>query len=588
MVLAVALLPDSQTLTLFQLAVSGLGGDTTFNLPIPGPGPQRVMLEVRISHGPIEGALVFRVLARAGTATDSAEASLVIRDDGPPRLVLSATEIASPPTSLALAYEAHDAAGITTLTVALEGAVERDTTLTFAYAPDVAGTLTMWIPETARPGDSVVIRATVTDGFGKETADRRVVALADSAAPRLTVRIDTLHHSGLDETLFALAFFPGDTLRVHVAASDNHLLTWLGYRMLSFGDSVAPGSAADSVRFELEIPPGTNDPDAYIDVFAADSSGNRTEQRVYAVVMDGRLRPIETLSPYDAPLSQYDQQGDYVLDARRDVLYFTTFQNRVQVVSLSPLAEGPDIPFGASVRGVDLTPGGDSLVALVLGRPNVLVVWDIAQGLSSSDTIPVSLLGNCHAWDLQVAANGSALVTGWSTTTCPTVQVDLLTGAERVRSLPATLRNLAASGDRRTVVAWDQYDAAVYRSDTDSLGPVRRLFTSPTEELDHAGPSLDHAGAAVLIRNRLYDSALTSYRWLLPDPGYFPPARALSADGQVAFIGNWPGYWTVDVASGTVGEQVILPRFPWRMIAHPDGRRLIVFGWRWVGVVDVG
>jgi hypothetical protein len=36
-----------------------------------------------------------------------------------------------------------------------------------------------------------------------------------------------------------------------------------------------------------------------------------------------------------------------------------------------------------------------------------------------------------------------------------------------------------------------------------------------------------------------------------------------------------------------VGERIILPRFPWRLVAHPDGERLIVFGWQWVGIVDL-
>jgi hypothetical protein len=94
-------------------------------------------------------------------------------------------------------------------------------------------------------------------------------------------------------------------------------------------------------------------------------------------------------------------------------------------------------------------------------------------------------------------------------------------------------------------------------------------------------------GDVVLIRNRLYQSDLTDYRWILPDPEWSPPAHALSADGATAFIGNFPGYWKVDVATGAVIERVVLPRFPWRMIAHPDGQRLIVFGWLWLGVVDL-
>ena len=400
-------------------------------------------------------------------------------------------------------------------------------------------------------------------------------------------RSDTVHHAGVDESYFPLTFFPGDVVRIRLEAADNRSLRWLGYRMLQFADSVPATSASQTAQFELTIPAGTNTPDAQVQAFARDSSGNGGLQRAYAKVMDGTFRPIQALATYANPLIEYDEQGGYVLDAKRDVLYFATFTNAVHVVGLSPLAALPDIPLGGSVRSVDLTPSGDSLVALVVGRPNLLVRWDLARGPSSADMIPVTALGECDGWDMQVAANGRAFVTGWSPSGCPAVEVDLRTGAQRTRVIPSALRNLVASGDHGLIVAWNQVDAQSYRSDTDVLTPVRSLFPSLGAELQHAGPALDHAGNAVLIRNRLYNSDLTSYAWIQPDPGYFPPAPALSADGHTAFPGSWPGYWRVDAATGTATERIILPRLPWRIIAHPDGQRLIVFGWGWLGVVDL-
>jgi hypothetical protein len=415
-----------------------------------------------------------------------------------------------------------------------------------------------------------------------------MIQFADTTQPTLTVSLDTVHHAGIDESFFPLTFVPGDTVRLRLVASDNRPLGWIGYRMLQYGDSIPTASVIDSARFELVLPAGTNSPSAYIDVFAADSVGLRSEQRFWVGVMDGTFRTIEALSPYDDPLIEYDQQGGHALDANRDLLYFTTFTNQIQVLALRPLEARPAMGFGTSVRGVDLLAGGDTVVAVVLGRPNLLLIWDVRDGPATADTIPLGLLGDCDAWDMQVAANGHAVVTGWSAAGCPAIEVNLGTGVQRLLGIPAALRNLVVSGDRSRIVAWSQFEAVVYRSETRDLTAVRAVSPPPPPaELPHAGPALDHTGTAMLMQNRLYDGALGNERWSHPDPGGLPTAAALSADGRVAFLGNWPGYWRIDASTGAVGERIILPRFPWRLVAHPDGERLIVFGWQWVGIVDL-
>jgi len=581
-----AQLPDTEWLVVFQLAVSGLGGDTIIPLPVVHAGSHEYRLEVHIPTGPIEGKLDFALLARARSGSDSTTASLVIRDDGPPRLEVTVADVTEPSDSLIVTYRAEDAAGIASLGVLMTGAVERSTFANVDYRASIQGHQAAWVPPGTHLGDAVMVTVTTTDGFGNETAVERVVRVADSTAPTMRFTIDTVHHPELDPRVFPLAFMAGDTLRIDLIVSDNHSLTWFGYRMLEFGDSVTTDSATDSVRFEFEIPQGTNSYWANIHLFAADSSGNSTEEMVYAVAMDGRIRPIDAIDPYASPLIDWDQQGHYAFDVKRDVLYVADFLSKLNVVSLDGVTEEL-IEFGRSVRGVDLTPSGDSLVVALEGQPNLLLVWDIDRGRSVIDTIVVAFGQDCHLWHMQIAANGHALVTGWSRSACPTIDIDLATRAQRYRQIPDTVRNLASSGDGRTVILWNQNDALIYWSDTDSLSALINLFPTYHFEINHAGPSLDHLGNSVLIRNRLYDSELSNYRWLLPDPGGVPPAQALSADGRTAFFGACPGYWKVDVATGEVLERVILPRIADRIVAHPDGRRLIVFGWMWMGVVDL-
>ena len=167
------------------------------------------------------------------------------------------------------------------------------------------------------------------------------------------------------------------------------------------------------------------------------------------------------------------------------------------------------------------------------------------------------------------------------------VDVDLRTGNQQATPLPGSLQALTRSGDHRIIVAWDGARAAVYNSAVAEWGPVRTLFADGTWDPMSPYPALNDDGTAILVRNRLYDNDLTTYRSILPDPTSAPPIASLSADGQTTFVGSWPGYWRVDAATGTVTEKVILPRGPGIVIAHPDGQRLIVSDWRWVGVVDL-
>jgi len=530
----------------------------------------------------------FLARARLRTVRDSAQAVLTIVDDGQPRLSVTNPSIVEPPDSFAVSVSAEDAAGITDLTIHLEGAVRRDTVIQSDYAPRVDWSEASFISRDARLEDSIVILATVRDGFGKVSQARRVLRVTDTTPPGLQVRVDTIHHGGIDELYFPMVFYPGEVVRIHVKATDNHSLARLGFRMLGGGDSIITSAAADSADFEYAVPPGTNTPNAYVEAYAVDSIGRRTFTRVWAVAMDGTFRPVQALSPYEDPLHEYDQQGGYAFDAKRDRLYFTSFTNELQSVSLSPFAEYQRYRYPTQARGVDLTASGDTVVVLLVGRPNLLLLWDAATGPVTVDTIAVTLLGDCDGWDMQVAANGRAFVTGWSPVGCPTVEVDLRTRTQRTRAIPFALRNLVVSGDHSVIVAWNQSEALIYRSATDVISSVKPLFPAPTTaELSSAGPALDHSGATIVIRGRVYDGDLNSSRGLEPDPSFVPPSPALSADGKTVFLGSWPGYVRGNTETGALAERIILPRVPWRMFAHPDGQRMVVFGWRWIGVVDL-
>jgi hypothetical protein len=403
--------------------------------------------------------------------------------------------------------------------------------------------------------------------------------MADITPPTLDVAVQPSARQVPPCDCAPLVFMPGDTIRVQVRASDGYALRTLGVRWMERRDSVQapPG---DSASFEIVVPPGANAQVAPVVGWATDASGNVAGQTVWASVIDGIVRPLQTLQL--TGLAGGLLGGGGVLDSRRDRYVFATgLDHSVVSVGLSPLEQRHVASFDRVVRSVDLSPGGDSLVAL-LEQPARLVVWPVDAGAGAADTVLVQ-----HApsgvRDLRVAASGHALVTSFDL-----VDVDLSSGLQRLRTQGGGPLDLVASPDRRYIVQWDELHAAIYSSDADSLGPLRQLFPTPPPgyPIVSAGPYLSTDGFS-LHRNRLYDAQLHLVRQVLPDPGQLSPPQALSPDGQWAYIADWPGYWKVDVQTGQVLERVILPWVPGLIVPHPDGQRLIVMTGSRVGVVQV-
>jgi hypothetical protein len=576
-----AVLPETQRLTALYLHISEAGFGDSVDLPILANGSHAYHIAFEFARVPVEARLHFRLIARVKSVADTAEADLLLWDDGKPTIVIDMPQVVEPPDSLTYRYQGHDFSELDSLFVRVfnSAGTRIDSVMIRQQAAFVAGMRSIWLPPEAPLGDSIVVRGTAFDLFGRTRSHTRVARIADMTPPALTVVVQPSAHPVPPCSCPPLVFVPGDTIRVRVWGTDRFALRTLGFRWMDHTDSVQTAAAVDSAYFEVVVPPGTNRLDTPIVAWATDASGNVTGENVWASVVDGIVRPMQTLelTGLDGGLLG----GGGVLDAVRGRYYFATaFDRAVFSFGLNPLEQGLVASFDNIVRTVDLTPTGDSLVAL-LEQPARLVVWPIETGAGSADTLIVTL-ATTGARDVRVAANGHALVTSYNL-----VDVDLSNGAQRLRTTPGPgPLDLAASPDRRYIVQWDERRAAVYFSDRDSLGPLRELFSPPPSSMANPGPYVRSDGSS-LSRNRLFDAQLNFVKQVLPDPGQFPEAQALSSDGRWAFVGNWPGYWKVDLQSGQVVERVILPRPAGRLIPHPDGQRLIVMYGRWVGVVQL-
>jgi hypothetical protein len=586
MVTCTATVPRSLMLSEASLRIEAFAQDTTLGLGPYSVGTQQWRVLLHIPTAPIEGEVHFRLVARVQDAVDSADATLSIVDDGPPRLLLQMPLELGPPDSLSIVLQAEDAAGITDITVHLRGAAFRDIAMQYEYNQSVFLTHAIWLSRSTPLGDSIVLTAETHDGFGHTATQYHRTLVVDRTPPSVTVHVDTVQHSTpIDMSSYPLLFFPGDSVRVHLSASDNYGLAWVGFEYLGVKDSIATDSVTTSADFGMQVPRGANT-DEPIWAFARDRAGDRRTASVYAIAMDGRYRAIS------------DQVQDYgaipdagVLDERNDILYFVSHsESVVHRLGLAPLTPMGPILLNRPTVSVGLSPGRDTVWVLLadntpqVTNPNLLIGWNLASGPSAIDTIWLPGPVGCHPHAMRITANNHAVVTRGESG-CGALDVNLATKAVSPLSLSSGLIELAGAADLKTVVAWNERYVQVYLPETAFIGTARRLYDGsgyPNQE-----PAFDRAGTDILLRNRLYDHLFTSFRWMGSEQRDLPGTQALSWDNTQAFVGSIPGYWRFDVASGAEIERVILPRQPTKLIVHPDGQRLIVFGDKWVGEVDL-
>jgi hypothetical protein len=379
----------------------------------------------------------------------------------------------------------------------------------------------------------------------------------------------------------------GDVVTIRVHATARRALTWVGYEVgapVSRRDSVAVTATEAEHAFELTASPAGT---ASVTAFARDAGGGRSQPAIGDLVTLGNTirRPTRSLT-----LTAFVR--DLAVDARRGRVYLSQPDlQRVGSVDLASGAYGPAITAPFPPAGIDLTPGGDSLVlasaassqigvvSLKVGTP-IVVTRAVASGPARPDVSWV-------ADRLRVLANNKVMVTittadpfscceGWLS------QYDLATGASRLRTdagpPPGAISNrepLARAGDASRLLLVEACCSPLflrtYAAATDSFS-ARVPVVVPTAP---NGVSADAAGARFLVANALFDGNLQPVA-TFEQPDYQQGgATVLSPDGTVAYLAIYDGYLKVAVSDGSVVERVRLPRWSMGFAITPDGATLI-------------
>ncbi|HEX8273491.1 MAG TPA: hypothetical protein VF615_12720 [Longimicrobiaceae bacterium] len=563
-------------------------------ISLSGTNPVTVTRRVRIPDTGPAGEVTFTAAAEATPARGTATARLVVHERTPPQIVLLEVSPGDliPGDSIRVAYTITSPRGIREVSATVsDGSTQSTAKTVYQGEKSVTGELRMRTPATVFFGGTVSVLAhdTVGQSAGK------LVHLSYHAPPNVggTVALPN------PDPVANPTLLVGDTVQIKVLASASTPLRWIGY---SVGDPVirsdsaaVSGNSAEHVFRVVADGRWQTEGKATLPVvlFARDQRGARRESRRDARVVLGVRRPTRTAELPGAV-------ADAMIDVRRNRAYLSIpSANQVAVLDLASMTFAAPIAV-PSPAGIDLTPGGDSLV-VGLRNAGALAVVNLATRARTDvrlETTPSTL--EVGPGILRVASNGKVLVLitfAGSGVGGELLEYDLRTGRQQARAeagsggkLSSDAR-IARSGNGARVLVRDGaagggMGAAIYDAATDAFTATRIPPSTDLGAADSpASISADREGRSFLMGVALYPSDLSSAR-LLPGTGYYSwgygsPPTVLAPAGTEVFVGAEPGFWRMRAGDGAVLERVWVNAWPSpgslvRLVPHPDGRILAV------------
>lgn len=513
-----------------------------------GDGPQSRTWTYALPYLPPSGAVAFTATAQGGGRSATDRDTALVADLLPPELTaFDATPIVLAPTdTVTVTYSARDNAGLWWTVVRISGAFTATDSVDHAFAKQVTRSVRIPVPASAPIGSTFTVKVIAADpALHRDSAVTVPIQVNDFYLPTVTGVA-----TGPEPVL---TFVVNDTLRLAVNAADNYKLAWVGYRIgapASLSDSVAVTGRSASRTFTLVPSPAWIGAQT-VTAFVRDSVGYVVNTSLgTATVVPGVRRPT-----YVFPL----QGGipDLVYDSARDVVYFSEPSlNRVRVFSLATRSFAAPINLFSRPWGLDLTPGGDSLV-VTLSQSTSLAIVNLQNRQLDTANLPLNPNVSPSLAYVRVMANRKAFA---ATAVGGGVlwELDLGTLSRRARTDASVTEivPMARAGDgSRLLVIGDNSccpeTGSLYRSTTDTFA-----ISGPTA--DRYGPrvSADRSGSRFLVDESLFDGSLNPLRTFTSSTYALGRSSALSADGLTAYLAVDSGYLKVRTADGIVVDTV--------------------------------
>ncbi|HYW10472.1 MAG TPA: hypothetical protein VE871_00915, partial [Longimicrobium sp.] len=375
-----------------------------------------------------------------------------------------------PGDTLTITWTAHSPVGLWETGFQVSGAFQHMVrSARLATTDPSTSTVKLVIPPTAVLGRPVLVRP-----FAMDAALQSSVGTVHTTVPLVDRRPPAAYTVALERQDFGVRLegqYPTvDSIALFVGAEDNHQIEYVVF------EAGPAGTHRDSVRyatrtldgFKIAVPAALAGQRG-LRVQVRDVAGNASPWYGSATTRFYRTRTVPVHR-----VALPNQAEEVVMDHVRGKLYAAVVNHSgIRVFSLPGLVEGGVIPMPLSPSAMDLTPSGDTLVAVANGH-NRLAVADVVRG---GETRVHVLEGVGAVYGVAVTPGGKAV----STALLPgggraLLEIDLATGAWRIvpgsGAIPGVDHGVARSLDRRRMVAGGgcPYDAVA-----GTLGTCRPL-----------------------------------------------------------------------------------------------------------------
>ena len=489
-----------------------------------------------------------------------------------------------PGDALTINYNASAPGGLWASGVTVNGAFRTQHIFSEKGATSANRTLTLNIPGGLSLNGEAVISVFAIDLALADTVLSPPIRLR--VVDRTPPRIREAYLRNVPGTHLAGQLAVGEVLPLSVTAVDNNALAWL---IFSLG---APANIRDSVpapplrpehtwNLGIQIPPEwVGSP--LLSIQVRDAAGLTSP---VTASMPDSLRFYPTVNyPVTSAVPLPDgsaDMGDMSYDAQRALMYIAQpNERRIAVLSVATMTFGASIPLPSTPAGIDLSPGGDSLIVAFPDTRSLGVIRlreptePIAMiPLTVLDTAGSNVVAPVRPWNVRVASTGVAIVTLTYATRSldQVISVDLRTGAQRIRSdargtYEMGVRSTEHSHDRSRIVIMARFCARTYIAATDSFTPCADVAWG-----NGAIVTFDAAASRVAYGELLFDAELRLLRKRISS------VLALTPDGAAVFEGAGGYVRKARAADGIIVERFPIPVSAGLLYVTPDGKWLLVF-----------
>jgi hypothetical protein len=500
-----------------------------------------------------------------------------VNGDAPAPPVVAEVEVETPSPfqpgdRYTVSYRATAAAGLWQTRITVRGAYQAEHLLSEELAGETVRSVELAVPPGVVLGEplDITVDARDTRGQGSAPVTRQTASLVDETPPGV-FRVTTGLVLAPGETAWLVGQYAvGDTVRLLVAASDNHALGELIVRVGADDRRLPMEGAHVTELFEVEAEPAWEGSPG----FAVQITDAQGLEGPHHQAHPDSIRFYPLASGAVASVAVEGEFADAAWDEARDLLYMA----RGDEVLVLSTASSPGMPTERTlslpepIGGLDLTPDGATLVVSLPGRGTVAVV-DLATGQVTEHATAAA--GLERPWRVRVTAHGRALVVGRTAEdVVVTVELDPTSGQVARRhdaptfpshAMPRVERN--AAGSAVGVVAGECL--AVYSAATDRFGTCVHASRPGTLAVDASGQRFLVGAMLVDIAS----GATSAVGWGLSPYGY--DVSAFAADGESVFLSDVRGLIRVRVDDGVALHRVPLHRVYGRILPAADGRRLI-------------